>query len=86
MILPPLHLSPNRHFVGTRRIPASPISPSFLIALPLLGHVAFSGEDFALAPAESPRSKEYEELPAVLEYIKNNDLENIARKHLDNPS
>jgi hypothetical protein len=37
-------------------------------------------EDFALGPDESARSKEPEELPTVLEYIENNDLENIARK------
>ncbi|HYG35485.1 MAG TPA: hypothetical protein VEC99_11905 [Clostridia bacterium] len=39
-------------------------------------------EDFALGPEDTKCSKEIEELPIVLEYIKNNALDKIARREL----
>lgn len=37
-------------------------------------------EDFALSPEESHQSKESEELPAVVEYIKHHKLEDVVRQ------
>jgi len=42
----------------------------------------FSLEDFALGSDESACSKESGELPLVLEYIENTNLEKVARHHL----
>jgi hypothetical protein len=41
---------------------------------------AISLEDFALSPAETARSKEFEEFPQVMEYLSYHDLENVVRR------
>jgi hypothetical protein len=81
-----------------RPIPLHQVKPEMLQAIidgKCVPHIALQGclmtnpslEDFALSSGESVKYKEADELPAVLDYIRDNELEKLAQlayqKHFD---